>query len=66
MVSGATGGRTNDVIQQLGDTAAKSIDQVLKALPHDFPEKIGISIADGAKRLLKSLTAFARRSIKAK
>lgn len=46
-----------DVIQQIGDTAVKSIDQVLAALPKDFPANIAASIADGAKRRLNSLTA---------
>jgi serine/threonine-protein kinase HipA len=45
----------HDLIQQLGDTAAKSIDQVLDALPKDFPQKIAASIADGAKRRLNTL-----------
>ena len=47
----------NDLIQQLGDTTAKNIDQVLSALPKGFPEKMATSIADGAKRRLKSLAA---------
>jgi serine/threonine-protein kinase HipA len=48
------------VIQSLGDTAAKSIDQVLSALPKDFPGKMAASIADGALRRLKSLAAMGK------
>ncbi|AHY48623.1 type II toxin-antitoxin system HipA family toxin [Bradyrhizobium japonicum] len=46
------------VIQQLGDTAAKAIDQVLNALPKGFPEKMAISIADGAKSRVNSLAVL--------
>jgi serine/threonine-protein kinase HipA len=44
-----------DVTAELADTAAKSIEEALSALPKGFPEKIGVSITDGAKRRLKAL-----------
>jgi serine/threonine-protein kinase HipA len=44
-----------EVIQELTDTAASGIDQVLSRLPKGFPETISASITDGAKRRLKSL-----------
>jgi serine/threonine-protein kinase HipA len=44
-----------DLIAELNDTAAKSIDQAHAALPKHFPEKIAASIADGAKQRLKAL-----------
>jgi serine/threonine-protein kinase HipA len=44
-----------DLIAELNDTAAKSIDQARAALPKHFPEKIAASIADGAKQRLKAL-----------
>jgi serine/threonine-protein kinase HipA len=44
-----------DVKAELGDTAAKSLDEALAALPKEYPEKIAGSITDGAKRRLKSL-----------
>ncbi|WP_316166715.1 MULTISPECIES: type II toxin-antitoxin system HipA family toxin [unclassified Bradyrhizobium] len=46
----------DDVIEELGDTAAKSIDQVLDALPNDFPGTIADSVADGAKRRIATLS----------
>jgi serine/threonine-protein kinase HipA len=44
-----------DLIAELIDTAAASIDGVLAALPKGFPQAIATSIADGAKRRLKVL-----------
>jgi serine/threonine-protein kinase HipA len=44
-----------DVIAELADTAAKSVDQSLSALPEGFPENIAASIANGAKRRLNTL-----------
>ncbi len=44
-----------DLIAELLDTAAVSIDGVLGALPKGFPEAIAMSIADGAKQRLKVL-----------
>jgi serine/threonine-protein kinase HipA len=44
-----------DVVTALSDTGAKTIDQVLGALPKGFPEKIAASIAEGTMRRLKSL-----------
>jgi len=44
-----------DVIAELADTGAKSIDQSLSALPKGFPEKIAASITGGAKRRLNTL-----------
>ncbi|NPU66297.1 hypothetical protein HL667_14935 [Bradyrhizobium sp. 83012] len=48
--------RFGDIIEQLSDTAAKSIDQVLDTLPKDFPGKIADSVADGAKRRIATLS----------
>lgn len=44
------------VFQELNDTAAKRIEQVLSALPTDFPEKMAHSIAEGTLRRLTLLT----------
>ena len=44
-----------DVIGELTDTAAGTMDHALSALPRDFPEKIAASITEGAKRRLNSL-----------
>jgi serine/threonine-protein kinase HipA len=44
-----------DLIGELNDTAANSIDQARAALPKGFPEKIATSIADGAKQRLRVL-----------
>jgi serine/threonine-protein kinase HipA len=44
-----------DLISELGDSGAKSINQALAALPKGFPETIANSIAEGAKRRLKLL-----------
>jgi serine/threonine-protein kinase HipA len=44
-----------DVIAELGDSAAQSVERALSALPKDFPEKIATSIANGVKRRLKAL-----------
>jgi len=51
-----------DVIAELSDTSAKSIDQVVAALPKDFPEKIAVSIAAGAKARLRSLATVEGKS----
>jgi serine/threonine-protein kinase HipA len=44
-----------EVIGELADTATRSIDSALSALPGGFPEQIAASISEGAKRRLKSL-----------
>jgi serine/threonine-protein kinase HipA len=44
-----------DVIAELGDTAAQSVQRTLSGLPKDFPEKIATSIANGAKRRLNAM-----------
>jgi serine/threonine-protein kinase HipA len=44
-----------DVIAELGDTAAQSVERTLSGLPKDFPERIATSITDGVKRRLKAL-----------
>lgn len=44
-----------DVIAELGDTAAHSLERTLSGLPKDFPEKIATSIANGVKRRLNAL-----------
>jgi serine/threonine-protein kinase HipA len=53
--SGLPDKMVTDVIGELNDTAAKSIDQVRAALPKDFPEPIAASIVEGATQRLKSL-----------
>jgi serine/threonine-protein kinase HipA len=44
-----------DVIAELGDTVARSVERTISGLPKDFPEKIANSIADGVKRRLNVL-----------
>jgi serine/threonine-protein kinase HipA len=44
-----------DLIAELADTAAKSIDHSLSALPKGFPETIAESITEGAKRRVNTL-----------
>ena len=39
-----------EVIQELTDTATKSIEQALSALPKGFPEKIAASISSGVRQ----------------
>ena len=48
-----------EVIQELTDTTASGIDQILSHFPKGFPETIAASIADGAKRRLVSLALTA-------
>jgi serine/threonine-protein kinase HipA len=60
-VSGLPDKMVTDLIAELNDTAAKSIDQTRAALPKDFPEKIAASIVDGAKQRLKALTLVDER-----
>jgi len=59
--SGLPDKMVKDVIHELGDTAAQSVDQARKALPDGFPEKIAASMADGAKIRLKSLSLLEGR-----
>ena len=54
--SGLPDKMVTDVIGELKDTAAKSIDQARAVLPKDFPEQIAASIAEGATQRLKTLT----------
>jgi serine/threonine-protein kinase HipA len=53
--SGLSDKMVTDVIGELNDTAAKSIDQARAALPKDFPEQIATSIAEGVSQRLKTL-----------
>jgi serine/threonine-protein kinase HipA len=53
--SGLPDKMVTDVIGELSDTAAKSIDRSRAALPKDFPEQIAASIVQGAKHRLASL-----------
>jgi serine/threonine-protein kinase HipA len=44
-----------DVIAELSDTTAQSVQHTISGLPKDFPEKIATSIANGVKRRLNAL-----------
>jgi serine/threonine-protein kinase HipA len=44
-----------ELIQELAETAASSVDQTLSRLPKGFPEKVATSISAGAKQRLRSL-----------
>jgi serine/threonine-protein kinase HipA len=48
-----------EVIQELSDITASAIDQTLAGLAKGFPRRIAASIADGAKRRLRSLALIA-------
>lgn len=45
-----------DVMEELGDTAAQSIEKVIAGLPKAFSEKVASSIFGGVKRRLKVLS----------
>jgi serine/threonine-protein kinase HipA len=53
--SGLPNKMVTDVIAELSDTAAKSIDQARASLPKDFPEQIATSIIEGATQRLTNL-----------
>jgi len=44
-----------EVIEEVGDTTARSLDRTLTALSKDFPETIATSITEGAKRRVNAL-----------
>jgi serine/threonine-protein kinase HipA len=44
------------IMEELGDTARRNIDQVLAGLPPGFPVAVAESISDGAKRRINTLS----------
>jgi serine/threonine-protein kinase HipA len=55
IASGLSAKLVTSLIEEINDTAAKSIDKARATLPKDFPVKLAASIADGAIQRLKSL-----------
>jgi serine/threonine-protein kinase HipA len=49
------------VLDEISDTAPKALDQTLSALPKGFPEKLALSITNGARGRLKMFGQDKRR-----
>jgi hypothetical protein len=45
-----------EVIEEIGDTTAQSLDRTRTALSKGFPETIATSITEGAKRRVNALS----------